>query len=67
MKESVEKMILRTQVLEKKPILAPLLAADELTAAKVKDAISACVQGGAKSFIVYAIDGQYDFAAYDLP
>ena len=66
-KESVEKMILRTQVLEKKPILAPLLAADELTAAKVKDAISACVQGGAKSFIVYAIDGQYDFAAYDLP
>lgn len=65
--ESVEKMVLRTQVLEQKPTLAPMLKADGLTAAKVNDAISGVVAGGADSFILYAADGVYDFSAYTLP
>lgn len=66
-KESVEKMILRTQVLEQKTALAPMLAADGLSAAKVNDTIAATVAGGTNSFILYATDGKYDFAAYTLP
>ncbi|MBR3778847.1 MAG: hypothetical protein IKL13_03875 [Clostridia bacterium] len=66
-KESVEKMILRTQVLEEKPTLAPLLMADSLTTGQVNDAISACVKGGVKSFILYHSEGSYDFSSYDLP
>lgn len=67
--ESVEKMVLRTQVLEenKKPLLAPMLSISNLTDAKVSDTLSACIQGGANGFILYHPDGKYDFAAYDLP
>lgn len=64
-RESVEKMILRTQVLEDKPLLAPMLMMGSATAKECGDAIVACVQGGAKNFILVADD--YDFAAYDLP
>ena len=66
-KESVEKMALRTQVIAQKPDLAPMLKTDSLTAAKVNDAISACVQGGANGFILYHTEGVYDFSAYTLP
>lgn len=65
--ESVEKMILRTQVLDSKPVLAPMLSADSLTAKQVADAITAYVAGGADSFILYHSEGQYDFSAYHLP
>ena len=65
--DAVEKMILRTQVLEQKTTLAPMVKADGLTAAKVNDAISGVVAGGTQSFILYCADGTYDFAAYDLP
>lgn len=65
--DSVEKMVLRTQVLEQKTALAPLLKTDGLTAAKVNDAISGVVAGGTDSFILYSADGVYDFAAYTLP
>lgn len=64
-KESVEKMILRTQVLEDKPLVAPLLTMDSATAQAVNDAIAACVAGGAENFILVA--EEYDFAAYTLP
>lgn len=64
-KESVEAMHLRTQVLEDKPVLAPVLMPGD-TAAKVNAAIAACIDGGADSFILYAADGTYDFAAYNL-
>ncbi len=66
-KESVEKMILRTQVLEHKTILAPMLAVEGLSFSKVNDAIGGVVTGGTGSFILYAADGKYDFAAYNLP
>ena len=67
--ESVEKMVLRTQVLEesKKPLLTPMLPISNLTATKVNDTLSACIQGGANGFILYHPDGKYDFAAYNLP
>lgn len=65
--DAVEKMILRTQVLEQKTTLAPMVKADGLTAAKVNDALSGVVAGGTQSFILYCADGTYDFAAYDLP
>lgn len=65
--ESVEKMILRTQVLEEKPTLAPMLKTVGLTAEQVSDAISACIKGGAKDFILFDHEGYYEFAAYDLP
>ena len=64
--DSVEKMILRTQVLEEKPTLAPILSVSA-TASEVNSAINACVKGGAKDFILYSADGVYDFGAYDLP
>lgn len=66
-KGAVEKMLLRTQVLEQKPTLAPLLVVDGSSVGKVNDAIVACVQGGAKDFILYDADGQYAFASYTLP
>lgn len=67
--ESVEKMVLRTQVLEegKKPLLAPMLSISGASATKVSDTLSACIQGGANGFILYHPDGSYDFAAYNLP
>ena len=65
--DAVHKMILRTQVLEDKPTLAPLLAMDALTAAQVNEAVSALAAGGTDCFILYAANGQYDFAAYTLP
>lgn len=65
--ESVKKMILRTQVLEKKPTVTPMLRTDDLAAAQVNDAIGGIVTGGTDSFILYAADGQYDFTAYNLP
>lgn len=65
--DAVEKMMLRTQVLEQKTALAPMLAMDGLSAAKVNDAIAAVIAGGTDSFILYATDGAYDFAAYALP
>lgn len=67
--ESVEKMVLRTQVLEesKKPLLAPVLPISGLTAAKVSDTLSACIRGGANGFILYHPDGHYDFGSYNLP
>ena len=64
--DSVEKMILRTQVLEEKPTLAPILSVSA-TASEVNSAITACTKGGAKDFILYSADGVYDFAEYDLP
>lgn len=66
-KESVEKMVLRTQVLDPKPALAPLLSADGLTAGQIADAVTACVSGGADSFILYQSEGQYDFSSCRLP
>ena len=65
--ESVEKMALRIQVLEEKPTLAPMLVADGFTSGQVNDAISACVKGGVKSFILFNAEGHYDFSAYTLP
>ena len=65
--ESVEKMMLRTQVLEDKPLLAPMLKTIGLTAKQVSDAISACAKGGADSFILFDHEGYYEFSAYDLP
>lgn len=65
--ESVEKMILRTQVLEQKPTLAPMLKTVGLTATQVDDAISACIRGGAESFILFDHEGYYEFSAYTLP
>lgn len=64
--DSVEKMILRTQVLTEKPTLAPILSVSA-SAADVNNAITACVKAGAKDFILYSADGAYDFDAYDLP
>lgn len=66
-KESVEKMLLRTQVLEPKPALAPMLSVDGLTAKQVTDSLTACAAGGTDSFILYSPDGRYDFASYTLP
>lgn len=65
--ESVEKMVLRTQVLEQKPTLAPMLATHGLSAKQISDAVSACVEGGTDSFILYHPEGSYDFASYTLP
>lgn len=64
--EAIEKMILRTQVLDEKPTLAPILSVST-SAADVNSAIAACTKGGAKDFILYSADGAYDFAAYTLP
>ncbi|MBQ7088927.1 MAG: hypothetical protein IJN04_04715 [Clostridia bacterium] len=66
-KESVEKMILRTQVLEDKPLLVPMLMTESASVKECCDAMAACVQGGAKDFILYSADGAYDFDAYTLP
>lgn len=65
--ESVGKMVRRIQVLEAPPTLAPTLPITGLTTEAAQKAISACVSGGADSFILYHPDGTYDFAAYDLP
>lgn len=65
--ESMEKMMLRTQVLEEKPALVPMLKTIGLTAKQVSDAISACISGGADSFILFDHEGYYEFSAYDLP
>ena len=65
--DSVEKMILRTQVLEQKTTLAPMLKTVGLTAKQVNDAISGVVAGGTKSFILFDHEGYYEFADYDLP
>lgn len=65
--DSVEKMLLRIKVLSQKPTLTPTLVIDGFSAAKVKDTLSACVKGGADSFILYSTDGSYDFSAYTLP
>lgn len=65
--DSIEKMILRTQVLDEKPTLAPMLKTIGLTAEQVSDAIAACVKGGAKDFILFDHEGYYEFSAYDLP
>ena len=65
--ESVKKMILRTQVLEKKPTVTPMLRTDGLAAAQVTEAVGSIVTAGTNHFILYAADGRYDFAAYNLP
>ena len=64
---SIEKMILRTQVLTEKPTLAPMLKTIGLTAEQVSDAIAACIKGGAKDFILFDHEGYYEFSAYTLP
>lgn len=64
--DSIEKMILRTQVLTEKPTLTPILSVSA-SASDVNSAITACVKGGAKDFILYSADGAYDFDAYTLP
>lgn len=67
-KESTEKMVHRIQGPDiKGTSLAPMLKADGLTASKVNEAIAGTVNGGSTAFILYATDGKYDFAAYDLP
>ena len=60
--EAVEKMVLRTQVLEQRPLLAPLLQTTELSRAQVAQTVTACISGGTDSFILYHPDGQYDFS-----
>lgn len=65
--ESVKKLLLRTQVLEDAPLLAPMLSAKGLSADKVNELLAACVKGGAKDFILFLPDGQYAFAEYTLP
>ena len=65
--ESVKKMILRTQVLEKKPTVTPVLRTDGLAATQVTEAVGSIVTAGTNHFILYAADGRYDFAAYSLP
>ena len=65
--DSIEKMILRTQVLDEKPTLAPMLKTIGLTAEQVNSAISSCIKGGAKDFILFDHEGYYEFSAYDLP
>ena len=65
--DSVKKMILRTQVLEKKPTVTPMLRTDGLAAAQVTEAVGSIVTAGTNHFILYAADGRYDFAAYNLP
>ncbi len=64
---SVKKMILRTQVLETKPIITPMLRTDDLAATQVTEVVGGIVTAGTDSFILYAADGVYDFAAYTLP
>lgn len=64
--DSIEKMILRTQVLTEKPTLVPILSVSA-SASDVNSAITACTKGGAKDFILYSADGAYDFDAYTLP
>lgn len=66
---SVEKMILRTQVLPEadKPLLAPLLSTAGLTAGQVNEQMAFCRAGGAQQFILYTPDGHYDFGGYKLP
>lgn len=67
-KESTEKMVHRIQGPDiKGTSLAPMLKTDGLTASKVNEAIAGTVNGGSTAFILYATDGKYDFAAYDLP
>ena len=63
--ESVEKMILRTQVLEQKPALVPMLMMGSATTKEINAAIAACVNGGAKDFIV--VSDNVDFSAITLP
>lgn len=63
--ESVEAMLLRLQVLEDKPALVPILMMDNATSQETNAAISACVAGGANSFIL--MSSNYDFDAYTLP
>lgn len=63
---SVEKMILRTQVLESKPDLVPMLMMDTVTVKEANAAIAACIAGGADSFILVPPAGNYDFSGYDL-
>lgn len=65
--ESVEAMLLRMQVLDDKPDLVPMLKTIGLTAKQVNDTISACVSGGAESFILFDHEGYYEFSAYGLP
>lgn len=65
-KASVEKMLLRTQVLEQKPALAPMLMMADATADEANAAIAACVAGGANSFILVTPEDA-DFSAYQLP
>lgn len=64
LQEAVDALILRTRVLEEKPLLAPLLDVSGCSAAQVKQALADCVAGGAENYILYAPDGDYDFAAY---
>lgn len=66
-KESVEAMLLRMQVLEDKPTLVPMLVMDNATEKQVNEAIAACVSGGAESFILLPTNDGYDFSAYTLP
>ena len=66
-KESVEAMLLRLQVLTDKPDLVPMLMMEDATAKEANAAISACVAGGTDSFILVLPEGDYDFAAYTLP
>jgi len=64
--ESVEAMILRTNVMEEneKPLLAPMLDVDGCSATKVKAAIADCASGGTENYILYSSKGTYDFDAY---
>ena len=64
-KESVEAMLLRIQVLKEKPDLVPMLMMKDATAKECSDAMTACVQGGAESFILVSED--YHFDSYTLP
>lgn len=66
-KESVEAMLLRMQVLEEKPTLAPMLMMANATVKEANEAMAACIAGGVDSFILVPPQGNDDFSAYTLP
>lgn len=60
----IRQMATRIKVIAKEdqPLLAPMLQAENLSAATLKGLISACAEGGTDSYILYAASGVYDFA-----
>lgn len=60
----IRQMATRIKVIAKEdqPLLTPVLQAENLSAATLKALVTACAEGGADSYILYAPSGVYDFA-----